>query len=445
MQLKIRFLLLFIVSSLTLASFVGLGIIRYAGLTPPSYSITVPENTEWQIRLDALNWAKEELYTVLFEAKEEQLITAFETIIENKTMKDGESRSLGIELEQALILFGIKEKGHSLIGISIKLSDVALFKKNNSYFINDHQGIAIKDDHAILLTDMSQNPLAKNVLTRIAEKYIQKSKEVEIIQSNKANATFLSMKLREGGIEGEAKDVTADVAVEDQTVRIRGELTLDQTRFHKPAFSLKRKGLYISTSLIPKNLTDTLNALLPLGTYRFPQVRSIVCDLQGAMIEQSSMGLIPAPKMNLILEMERPINLDSIMASIPVDMVQPGNKVIVGSLTYQIDLLNPTTLFIGTDRTQVTKQDGKHVSEIVGDLRVLTSIGGSPMIMAFLEVIPIFSASKQFVETTDHVKFIIHENSNGQCTMTGSLEFKKGLNPRHELTKLVLGTGLLTQ
>lgn len=445
--MKLRLLLFSIVVFFAFAGMTCLILLRFIYLTPPAYDTFVPKKSEWSIQIDALNIAKSEAYNLFFDSKEPLVVESVEKFLKNSLENDKETSNLGISFEQQLMAYGLKFNDENYIGIYLQLTDPNQFRTAIPAQLSKNQSFAVRDNTALVLFSLNKQNHTAVELEKIANTFLGQSVKKNVVMTKELYATFFKMHLKETGIEKEAKSVDVEVKLTENGLDLKGDLVLDPNKFHQPNFDLKPKGLYIATALIPKTITDSVNGFLkqqiPYFSYQLPLIRSIVCDIHGIMIEQSSMGLLPALKMNMILEFEDRIDLDKLMRSFPVDMVTGKNTLKMGSILYQLSLLNDNTLFLGVDKSQVRKARFNQVSRVKGNLKALTAIGGSQMVMAFLDVIPAVSASKSFINSTEKVDFSIVQRSNGSCAMNGTLRFKPTINPQHEFTKMLIGFGAL--
>jgi hypothetical protein len=71
-------------------------------------------------------------------------------------------------------------------------------------------------------------------------------------------------------------------------------------------------------------------------------------------------------------------------------------------------------------------------------LEPLISIEGGGMMLAFLEMLPIFRASKNLAEHTEFVQMKLSKKGNKIANLEGEMRFKKTYYPMTELTRFLI-------
>lgn len=439
MRLKYRILHIFLVLFLGLLAITSLILLEVFERETPIASIPVPESAEWVIRLDLAQLAKDEAYTVLFEAKDDQLVTMLRSIAAERVDQLGENGSLSLDFRHSVAVFGSHEDSNSFIGVIIQVLNPKQFKKHIGNYITENQTVAISGNSALILTQQNKKPLSKAARQKLAESYLTKSHKR--LDSITKNASFLTIELPQKGKHKTSAKELITVHHEAHSIELRGTFQPEE-KLHFSNYGLKSTGLYIHSSIIPAGISDSINKLLPLGSFRFPELHSITLDYSGIGVEQTTGGILALPQMNLIVEANEPLSIDSIFAALPAEMVGKNNSIQLGSVTYQVKQLDKKTVFIGLNTNSIEYKKQTTVFCMKGSLKPLLEIKGSPLILAFLDVIPAVGAARNFVNKTDEIDFTVNQ-SGKICTVKGTILFKKDAYALHETIKLFVGMNLL--
>jgi len=439
MRLKFRILHIFLVLLLGLIAITSLVLLEVFERETPMALIPVPKNAEWVIRVDLVQLAKDEAYTVLFEAKDEQLITMLRSMTEERVDKLDKNGSLSLDLRHSVLVFGTHEDTNSFVGIIVQVLDPAQFQQHIGNYLTTNQTVAFAGTSALILTQQNKKILPKTIRQELAVTYLKRS--YKRLDSISKNDSFLTIELPGTGKYSAQKNMLLSVHHEAQSLELRGTFEPENT-LHYCNYGLKSTGLYIHSSIIPAGISDSINRLLPLGSFRFPEIRSIMLDYQGIGVEQSTIGIMAVPQMNLIVEASMPFSIDSIFAALPPEMVGANSTILFGSATYQVKQLDKNTVFIGLDISKIERKRQATIVCIKGSLKPLLEIKGSPFILAFLDVIPAVGAGRNFVNKTEKIDLTVRQTGKN-CIVEGSILFKKETYALHETIKLFVGMNLL--
>lgn len=434
MQLKFRILHFFLILLFGVLGIIGLILFEVFGTETPPEDILVPTAADWVMRLDASQLAKDETYTLLFETKDDPFFKQLKNITDNRLEKRREYGMLAIDFRQPVLLFGSRDGTTNYIGFLVKVLDEELFQKNIPKYLTSSQSFAVKNNTALIISTLSGTSASNSNLKAAAEKLLNNSK-TESTKTTGDNA-FLSVDMP---AKGSKKPAHLDLQHEPHRLSVTGYFTAEKNL--KPAnYSLNSSGLMVSTSIIPKSISDSLNKLFPIGTYAFPTLRTLTVDYQGIVIEQVKGGMLFLPKMNMIIETNAPVSMKELFASLPEELKLDDHTIQLGFMKYEVVQLDNHSLFIGIDPSSVVRKKQPDLVTIKGSFKPLLVIEGSRMITTFMDVVPGVGAAKKFTNAAKDIHFTANQKGN-KVSLTGAVNFKDDAYALHEVVKLLVALG----
>ncbi|MBI3239818.1 MAG: hypothetical protein HYZ43_13410 [Flavobacteriia bacterium] len=431
MQLKFRILHFFLVLLFGVFGIVGLLLFEVFGTETIPESIEVPKAADWVIRLDVSQLAKDEVYTLLFETKDDSFFKQLKTITEERVDKRREFGVLTVDFRQPVLAFAASENNTNYFGFLVKVTDEQIFQKNIGKYLSKSQSYAVKNNTALILSRQTSTTESNRELKALAEKFLNNSRTEST--KTKDNKAFLTI---DSPTKAGKNPMHLEVQHEPHRISFSGQFTSKKNL--KPAnYSLKSSNLLISSSIIPEGISDSLNRLLPIGDFRFPELRSFTLDYQGVLVEQAQGGMMVLPKMNLILEAETAISLTELFAAIPEDLKVGGHTIQLGNLKYEVVQLDANTLFIGIDPNSIIRQKQTNLVSVKGSFKPLLVIEGSRLVTTFMDVIPAVGAGKRFTKAAKDIR-ITATQKGSIISIKGTVDFQNDAYALHELFKLLL-------
>lgn len=428
MQVKYRIFHVFIAIILGITGILALVFLQLFGKEPERQPVYIPVAAERVAEINILQLAEDEVYTLLFKAKDEGFYNNLKTIADQRIEKQQEYGNLAIDFTQPILFFSAEQNGIPYTGFLVSLTEPSDFKKNIRKYLQTQQAAAVREHTALILSD----PLGK-----VSQKEVQLAANNLLKNSKKTTYKMPG----EGTIlrfHDKHSSHPVNVFHRDEMIGIKGEWTVDEQAEILP-YSLKNKGLLIRINGIPASFTDTLSKLIPGGkSVRMPRVTAMVADYQGMFIGSDEKGtMIPQPKMNLILRLDSAFSVEKLLQSVP-EKLRGHNQLLLGESTYQIKQLDEKTLFIGLDEKALVKQAPSSVLvEIKGPLQPLFDIKGTGMLVSFIDVIPAVGAGKVYTSKVKNVHLTVKQKGR-KAVIDGEMRFKEGAFALHETLKLAL-------
>jgi hypothetical protein len=442
MQMKFRILHFFLVLLMGCFGVIGLVLFEVFEHETPAAEVYLPKQADWAMRVDLESLAKDELYTLLFEAKDDQLITMLRKIADKRVEQHNEKGPLTIDFRQDVVVFGMEEQQHVFTGILLQIIDPETFTKNIGHHLQKGQSAAVSGHTALILHQVDKPSFTQNELQQLAATCLKTTRRWDLRRGKEQkDRPFLSLQSSSfsGGTSGK---MDVSFFKEAHAVRLEGFFRSDVSL--KPAnYSLQHTGLFLSTAIIPDGLTDSLNRLLPIGNFRMPELRAITLDYKGLSLAETAIGIRPIPNMNLILESTHVFSVDSILRSVPAELIKDRNTLQVAELTYHLKQLDEHTVFIGLDTNAIVYQKAASICLVSGPLQIIGQIDASPGMMAIMEMVPQVRSGREFLGKTRRLELEVKNQKQNDYTFDGLLTFKDDAYPLHEFVRLLMGLGVI--
>lgn len=443
MQMKSRIFTALVVILLCSFSIASLVLIDLFGGPAKTVSVPVPTQADWVVRVDAASFWKQELYTILFDSKDERLLSSLQELMDKKLKGKGKKRPLYIDFESDLVLYGIHEDTHRFTVMLFQLKHPAKFKKNISDYLTARQSYAIQGNTGLILTQAEGAVMTKKHLQQLVHHY-SKAHFIDFNKQRKSDKELITARIAHSGEDLGLRAIQLGISHDQQAITFSGSFTWDQAYQGTCSFDLQSSGFYMASRIVPQQLEDTLNALLPLGSYKFSGIESCILDYRGMYLEAEIQGLpsvfgyLPIPKINLIVSSKNDLSVDSIYRSCPPAIRGANHTLNFGETDYELVQLDAHTIFIGIDPTTVKKTPQRALTLLKGSLPTLTTIEGSSFVSAFVQNMGPIKIGNDFFATTRSFRLQIEETRKNNYAINGKMYFKEGKFPLNEVTKLLV-------
>jgi len=409
----------------------------------------IPKDATYTFVLDGKEVAEKALFSLLVEEKDEELLNLIQTTILQKSKVEGETKNYGIDYLSDVIFFEMPLKQTVVKGVLVNLSNAMLFRKNMAKSKNS---FAVKKDVGVVLFPNEKGDLPNN-LNRFAAKILseiqpksnlpQKNGNNRLIETSSSGSVF--------GMHPFFTKSNIGIDIQNTSLYFSGSLTKDEKAKEQPktvGTIVQPSGLHISTSLVPNLLTDTLNFFLKQFGTSFPIISEVSLNYHGTKIVNHSSGFYVLPQMELLLTCSNKVEIEKILENAELQAYL-GYKLVGNSMRFQSEKLyfkqvTSNSFYIGRlENPTFEKGNTSYYLNMNGSLKPLISIEGGGMMLAFLEMLPLFRASKNLAEHTEFVQLKLSKNGNKTANLEGEMRFKKAYYPMTELTRFLLVGQLL--
>jgi len=396
----------------------------------------VPSDALFAMRIDGRELAEKTLFSIFLESKDEEILSMIqESFAENKS-KEKKWIKDGVDYMSDIVLFQLEHKMILFNCILLNVSNEGLFKK---YHTSELEICAINNGVGIIIP---VNPsIQKTGLQALANKIVASPQNGEFTSSihHPQAGRFI-----EAVIQSKTKDKsTFSFELAHNSLLVNGDMEFGSTKNIEPILKqLQPKGLHISSSLIPTELSDSLNTWLKQFGVKIPPIKELSMNYMGSSILNHS-GFIVVPQVELYVECSAPFSIksltesDSIATYFDCTLNKGWIEIQDEKLYYQ--QLSPSTFYLGVSENPVFSNPQKNsYLTISGKLASLTNVKSEGWANTILEMIPEYRAGKTFASRAEKIDFSIVKLGAKKAKISGEIHFKSGYFPMNEVLKLLI-------
>ena len=413
----------------------------------------VPENASFAVRVDVRELAEKTLFSIFLESKDEVVISLLQSSISKNMNTEGQFKNYGIDYLSDIVVFEIPYKTSTIQGILVNVNNELLFNKN---LINSKNAFACNDNVGVILNyDNYKGQIRASELKKIARNIVKKKPHNSTINftENNGSGKFIET-YSKGNYFGESSyfGKTAILfELQEKSLMLSGNLALNSTNSKKIKSLTKiiePKGIHFSSTIIPNFLVDSLNGWLNQFALKTPSINNISLNLFETKVINHSSGFFVIPQIELLIEFDKDFSIQDFLSSRELmtylDYSLQKNHISFQEEKLFFKQLSSSSIYIGINENPTFKTVyANEIVKVQGDLKALTTIKGGGMMTAFLEMLPIYSASKNLVKHTESFNLSFVKSTKTNVTIKGELKFSKDHYPMNELIKFLLVSQLL--
>lgn len=397
----------------------------------------VPSDALFAMRIDGRELAEKTLFSIFLESKDEEILSMIqESFAENKS-KEKKWIKDGVDYMSDIVFFQLEHESIRLNCILLNVSNEGLFKK---YHSNELEICAVKDGVGIIIPF---NSSSKNSdLQGLANKIVSSPQNGELSASihHPQAGRFV-----EAVIHSKTKDKsTFSFELAHNSLLMNGEMEFGSSKKTLPIHKkLQPKGLHVSTSMIPAELSDTLNTWLKQFGVQVPALKELSMNYMSTTVINHSSGFFIVPQMELYVECVAPFAIksltesDSIASYIDCKLNEGWIEIQDEKLYYK--QISPTSFYLGVSENPVFTSVPKNNYLIIsGNLAPITAIKCGGLMSTILEMIPEYRAGKTFASRAEKIDFSIVKIDAKKAKISGDIHFKSGYFPMNEVLKLLI-------
>lgn len=412
----------------------------------------VPSNATFAIRIDGRELAENTLFSIILESKDEDILKLFEESIKQRTSGEKEITNTGINFLSDVVIFKVPYHGEEVNGILFNLLNRTTFLKNMPDLIGKGKVVAAKDNIGIVLTLPAQKSSIKIKSFQNFAESIIKSKNKghhKIFHSGSAPNRFSEIHFHSVKNSNDEAEVNLVFEQKEQAFKLSGNLiSVNKTKVNDLSHILKQDGLHITSRLFSETFADSLRNVLSFLSKKIPAISAFSINYRGVNVINHSSGFLAIPDAELIIQCEEDFNVSDFFHDPEMignmDCELTDNYIRFDTETLYFKQLTPKSFYIGKDPSPaLIENQEQNLMTIQGDLSPLTNIKGGGMMTAFLEMVPIFKASKNLAKSSEKIDFSISRISDNKAKIDGSLIFKEGHYPLSEIMRFLLSGNIV--
>lgn len=412
----------------------------------------VPANSTFAIRIDGRALAENTLFSIILESKDEDILKLFEETITNRTSGDKKFTNTGINYLSDVIIFKTSLDGEEVSGILFNLLNQTTFLKNMPDLIGEAQVIAANENVGVILSNsFATARMSTENLDKYAKKLVNSRNKGQhkIFHSGSAPNRFSEIHFHSSDQLGKESEVNLIFEQKEQAFTLDGNLSSKQKiESNELSHQLVPLGLHITSRLFSETWSDTLRSALSFLSKDLPEITAFSINYRGVNVINHSSGFLAIPDAELIIQCAEDFNISNFLhdpeLSGKIDCELTEKYIRFDSETLYFKQLSSRSFYIGKSPDPSLMEVNKQILMAVnGDLNPLINIKGGGMMTAFLEMIPIFKASKNLAKSSEKIDFTIMSTSDKVAKIEGSLLFKKGHYPMSEIMRFLLSGNLI--
>lgn len=400
---------------------------------------SIPHNANFVIKLDAKSILNESAIQLLFEAKDQDVLTKM-----NEKLSEPREQNLkiGVDFLSEIIAFSINNKKNLVKGICLNINNKKEFSENISSYLKSDQFFYLNNSKGYVFSPsvkMNQQEIdafiSKEILSTSAKK----------ITLNKNNANEIQF-ISNGEVFGE-NTIFKSSEISINAVKNNIILVGDLIKSKKQTKSLNnidyqinenKKSFHFSSGVIPNTIQDTLDFFLNKIDLNLPEIKTISFNYSGLEMGEAMM----LPNINLIVQFHDEVSIstfltnESIVTKLEAQVKE--NTLKIENKIYYFTQINSNTISIGTDKNITYTKAKETVLNTNGNLASLFEIKNGGMFVSFLEGIPVYKAPKTLFNASEDFNLTIKEMNKNSYKLKGNLTFKEGHYSMNEMIKFML-------
>jgi hypothetical protein len=405
----------------------------------------IPDETNLVFKVNFKDFLKQSTYSMIFHSKDQKLLNAFQEFLKSQQKGTGKSNDFGINYFSDIVVFGKKFQKGEVYVMMINLINQKKFYENLPHFLSPNQSYAIKNDVGLIATYYGEDKINQTTL----KSYLSNLKvKNNITEFEKKGDEFFLMNLSDYNINKKFHINKGYIysSLSEKELSLKGEFQLDK-KFARPCkWTLKedeaQRPLKIETAFISRSLQDTIQSYFSKVGLSIPKVNQLTFNYYGLDIQETELGLVFTPKFDMILNFDQKIYTEKIFHD-PERLLKfgfdlKGDNLKAGKLNYTIDLLDSSTLFLGSNRDFVIEKKNFILMKIGGDLGKITQISGGGFVKSIINVIPQYKAAKDFFNTIQEYKLSLAPRSNKLLFIRGKIKLQDRYYLYNEFLKFYL-------
>lgn len=408
----------------------------------------VPENATFAMQLNGKEIAEHTLFSVFLESKDQEVIKLLQESFIKNIKTEGKFKNYGIDFLSNIVVFEIPYKNETVLGILVNVTNESLFRKNLK---STGKVFALKHNVGLILSvGPKSNPILKPNLQALANTIlsnVHKSSAIkfsDLQDSGKFIEIFSNGSILKSRSNFKKSNILFELDRNSLILSGKTEInTSNSKKINTIRNGLYPNGLHISTSLIPVELSDTMNKWLDQFGVKIPVIEEISMNFMGTKVINHSSGFFVVPQMDLFIECEKEISIQKLLST-PEFQAYFDYSMDENSINFQDEKLffkqiTPNSFYIGIIKNPIFgTSKSNDLFRMEGSLKPLTNVQGGGLMTAFLQMLPIYKACNNIAAHTENFSLKLTKANDKEARIKGNLRFYKEYSPMNELVKFLL-------
>jgi hypothetical protein len=407
----------------------------------------IPENASLAFRINGEEISETTLFTLLLEAKDDEVIRLLTSTIKKRTSGEVDFKNPGIQILSDIIIFEAPLKDENVSGILFNLLNEKAFLKNFNKTLNPRQVCFAKNKVGILLTLPKNSQLKKSDLESYAEELLGKKTISHQFKTDQiAASNFADLHIHKALKRDQSKYHEIDLSFNQKgnSFVLNGQLAnLEDYEDHFLSHELSPRGLHFTSRIFAQEWADSLKRMLSFLPVDLPEITAFSLNYEGAKVVNHSSGFFAIPQIELVIQCKDEFSINELFATgslqSELDYSLNKNELWIQDERLYFKQLSPKSFYIGIHQEpQYTASNASIIFKVKGNLQPLVNIKGGGLMTAFLEMLPVFKASRTLTESSKEIDIQITKLTDKKCSIKGELAFKEGHYPIAEVLRFLL-------
>ena len=407
----------------------------------------VPENAQFALRIDGRKISETTFFSVLLDSKDEEILKLLSDALKKRTTGEKEFKNTGINMLSDMVFFKTTLKGIEINGFLLNLLNPKAFERNVGPTLTSSQIMMIKHRTGLILS--STNPkISKKQLSQFAKTILQDQVSSHQFDHRSSNTEkpFAELHLHKSveGSESQFHEIDLKFDQQGRAFQLDGTMNmLERFKEHDLSHQLTTKGFHVTSRIFAQDWADSLKSLLKFLPVELPEITAFSLNYEGVNVVNHSSGFFVVPRMELIIQCSENFSIKELFESgnlqSELDYRLENGSIFIQDEQLFYKQLSPSSFYIGRTKDPVISTVKKNVIfEIDGKLDPLVNINGGGLMTAFLEMLPLFKASKELANSSEEINLKVERKSPSKCQVKGELVFKESHLPMTEVLRFML-------
>jgi hypothetical protein len=392
----------------------------------------IPEKAVMAIRIDGKSIIDKGISSVILH-EDTKILTLIDNLYKRRSGKADADQNVGIDYKSDLIIFVTYLNDHKLMGFLVNLKNKKKFDKNIRTFLEPNQSFSSSKNVGLIFAELPNKkmaPLTQTELKIQSDKILSQTSAFNVSEKLdfKSNETIVKTWSDNSDVNNKLVQKSEfSFTISDEAIGFNGTMNIDQIAKGSLNKRLSPSGIHFSTKYISQNISDSLSKFLKFLNLDSIDMTGISLNYAGTKIVEVP-SLFIVPELDVLIQLKEPVDLKKHVLSLVDDknlfFDVNNNYFKYGGEKYFIKQLSNTLIYIGvTEKIDLLDFTKNEFMKISGSLEPLTRLYGDGMIKKFIELIPIYSASKDLAKKIERIDLSI-EGKESKFNANGIIKFK---------------------
>lgn len=407
--------------------------------TPPASHLTfLPKEATTVLHIEGKQLLELAAKDIFFHSRDEELITLFFDELE-ATRGTDDQKNPGIQLNADILFFELPIDTIVYIGALFHIENKTAFDLHIASYLKENQTVYRSGSTGLFLSLPGRKDLPlyeREKLHTLCKSLLNKEDHHPVLSRIQHVKSTSPLTFWKQNPISRKEETFLQLSLNERSVTFKGMVENEKTT--RPSFpSLVPKGFHVSMGQIPVFFNDSLQSLL---NDTIPDLRSLSINYFGSEIITEPI-VTPFPEGEMIVQFTEPFSKDRLLELLlGKEQMKKGSQTFFEVKPIYAKQLDEHSVYIGTTPFSPEKIIQNNLPfSVSGDTKALTKVEGKGLVMQFINIVPAYTASKEFSSRIEVLE-ITTKWANKGYELQGTLTFKEPYSPINEVLRwLILG------